>query len=193
MDECGVVTEETTRRINKAIELEEVSPSSILLVSGWGYKMGVSKSLAYAMYSYVLEARPDIANRTRCQSHSRDTVGDAVFARLLLEATPDHYRRSLRVVTSSYHEFRAAKIFNFVFHGLCSVELHSCQWETTPSTLEKESLSTRAFYNSFRGVSPGDIETIFDRLAKEHPYYNGKKYARIHPYSYYRNLKPDLS
>ena len=132
------------------------------------------------MRAYLLTMHPTLSERSRCQRLSRDTVGDAVFSRIFLDTLTGRQEKYLvNVVTSDYHVNRSRKIFEFVFPQSCAISVSGVPGFQHDDSAAKEAVSISAFRNTFKNAQSGDLDSIFDALRNDHPFYNGTIYPRI--------------
>ena len=171
MDADGNLNAQTTARVEAGIALLNAGATHLLLM-GWAGVPGSDLSIATAMQRYCLvQGVPASAILT--DDRSRDTAGDAIFARLTLDrltpATP------ITVVTSDYHIPRAQHVFGRVFGATRKVAYVGAH--AIPSAPETEAASMAAFDSTFSRVADGDIDGFVAQLLSDHPYYNGA----VHP------------
>lgn len=179
MDAHGRLNNETAERIDFAAASESVEKSCFFLLCGWAYRRDSDIAIADAMREYIRSRHPWLISRVVCQRISRDTVGDALFARIYLDRlmVDNHY--SLKVFTSDYHAARTSIIFNFFFHNHAPVSVASAPGFGSKKLQARESKSLNAFRNTFQGVSPGDTNCALEILRMKHPFYNGQVYDAL--------------
>lgn len=176
MSRNGELNEETTLRVDKAFEIFIDSQAGSIITCGWAYRTDTGLSIASAMRNYLVNKHGLDKKFILIQDKSRDTVGDAYFARVLY-SDPMVYK-SIAVVTSAYHVERVREIFNFIFSDSVKVNVIGVgSFES--DMLESEKKSLDIFREMFRGVMPGDVVAIHRRLSEMHPYYNGSIYGKI--------------
>jgi hypothetical protein len=111
------------------------------------------------------------------ECNALDTVGEAVFTRLLLPRSLPG--RRFLVVTNEFHARRAAMIFRFVFGPEFEVEVDAIpngpKNETRSAIKEEE--SGRRFCELFEGISAGDIRLIADRFWERHLLYQDARFS----------------
>jgi hypothetical protein len=180
MSSEGELNVETKARIDLAVKLHCKLPSDVILLCGWAYRPDCSIAIADAMKSYILAQFPGFAEKIVCQKLSRDTVGDAVFARICLgELFMGISSFNLNVVTSDYHAKRVQEIFSFVFGKCSSITVAGAPGFSDKRSAAKEIRSLEAFRNTFFDASAGDLNSIYLSLMKNHPFYNGFIHPRI--------------
>jgi uncharacterized SAM-binding protein YcdF (DUF218 family) len=113
------------------------------------------------------------------QRDALDTVGEAIFCRLLLP--PPLPGRRILLVTNDFHADRAAVIFQFVFGPGWTVNVDRVpDGSAAKSALRiHETESLRAFLNLFSGIRAGDIRAILDRFWNGHSLYRGERFAAL--------------
>ena len=180
MSETGELNAETAARVDLAVQIEKHHESTLFLLCGWPYRPDCDISIADAMKGYLLAKYPSLSKVSRCQGLSRDTVGDAVFSRIYLNALVGSLATYVvNVVTSDYHVERTREIFEFVYGEACSVSVVGVSGFRADDSAAKEADSLSAFRTCFCGVLPGDLDSIFSLLRNNHPFYNGEVYPRI--------------
>mgnify|MGYP006291507095 CR=1 FL=1 len=180
MRENGELNAETAARVDLAAQIEKSERSNLILLCGWPYRSDSDIAIADAMRGYLLSKYPAFSQKSRCQRLSRDTVGDAVFSRILLDTlTGGLTTRLVNVITSDYHVNRSREIFEFVFGRTCSVSVSGVPGFQCDDSAAKEADSIAAFRNTFSNTLPGDLDSIFSALRNSHPFYNGQVYPRI--------------
>ena len=180
MSSEGELNAETKARIDSAVKLHHKLPSDVILLCGWAYRPDCSIAIADAMKSYILDKFPGIAEKVVCQKLSRDTVGDAVFARICLSELFEGISSfNLNVVTSDYHARRTQEIFDFVFGKCSSINVPGVPGFSGKGSAAKEIRSLEAFRNTFSDATAGDLNSIYLSLMNNHPFYNGFIHQRI--------------
>jgi len=180
MSSEGELNAETRARIDSAVKLHSKLPSDVILLCGWAYRPDCSIAIADAMKSYILAQFPGLAQKIVCQRISRDTVGDAVFARICLgELFIGISSFNLNVITSDYHVKRTQEIFNFVFGKSSFISVTGAPGFGDKRSVTNEIRSLEAFRNTFSNASAGDLNSIYLSLMNNHPFYNGFIHPRI--------------
>lgn len=194
MSEMGGLNAETAARVDLAAQIEKTHASTLILLCGWPYRSDSDIAIADAMRGYLLAKYPRFSQKSRCQKLSRDTVGDAVFSRIFLDAlTGGLATYSVNVVTSDYHVDRSREIFEFVFGRTCSVSVSGVPGFRCHDSATKEAESLSAFRNTFRNVLAGDMNSIYSALRDRHPFYNGEIYPRINSLGDVANALRDIA
>ena len=180
MSERGELNAETAARVDLAAEIENSQESNLILLCGWPYRTDSHIAIADAMRTYLLTRDPALSQRSRCQRLSRDTVGDAVFSRILLDNLTGRQANYLvNIVTSDYHVNRSREIFKFVFPQSCSVSVSGVPGFQLDDSAAKEKKSISSFRNTFKNIQSGDLASIYCTLRNDHPFYNGTIHPRI--------------
>ena len=179
MSVAGIINEETVSRVDLAIELDLQQPADKIILCGWPYRPDCDVSIAEAMKDYIHSKCPELLPKIICQKLSRDTVGDAFFARILLEQIYGASSFCLDVATSNYHVDRTRRIFAFVFQHRAVISVSGSILPPPKWHEESEARSLVAFEQTFDGVEPGDLIGIHAALRSRHPFYNGKAYPVI--------------
>jgi uncharacterized SAM-binding protein YcdF (DUF218 family) len=169
MDATGALNEESAHRAEFAAKLALTDPDTKIVTPGWAYRPDSPLRIGAAMKDHILGHCDVPADNILSHLDSKDTVGDAVYCRELLDGKGVHY--SLDVVTSDYHCERASQIFRFVFGDSVGLEIHPVPTLNPASKCEAERLSTEAFRKTFSGINAGDFKAIRMRLLESHPLY----------------------
>lgn len=178
MSSKGVLNDETKARIDLGVKLHSEFSSDVIVLCGWAYRPDCSIAIADAMKAYIYAQDPELVQRTICQKLSRDTVGDAVYARLYLDELFVGFSSfRVSVITSDYHAKRTQEIFDFVFGASSFVRVEGVLGFNSKASEAAEIQSLEAFRRTFLGITPGDLNSIYSSLMNKHPFYNGI----IHP------------
>ena len=113
------------------------------------------------------------------QGDALDTVGEAIFLRLLLP--PMRAGARLLIVTSDFHAARAERIFRFVYgtnFDLAFESVPNGPEHETPSAA-KEAASLERFDKLFLGIKAGAIEAILSRFWERHELYRDARHAEL--------------
>lgn len=171
MDKYGSLEEESILRAKEAAKIVQATSGAEILALGWPYREDSEIAIAEALKKFLVEGKhldPSLINVELC---SRDTVGDAIFSRLLLE---DYLKqRDITVITSDYHARRVKEVFDFFFFGWANVSVIGVPTASSHLKLDHEESSLEAFRKTFDGVDPGDIKSALRVLLSQHPFYNG--------------------
>ena len=183
MNNKGGLNDETVARLNLASDIANNHKTELTILCGWAYRSDCDLSLAEAMKRHLYRLNPRLAFRSICQEFSRDTVGDAIFSRIYLDANiGEESEYKLNVITSEYHRPRAQEIFEFVFGNNQCIELFTISGFNSKELEINENRSLNAFRKTFMDLPTGEIKAIFTRLQSEHPLYNGSSHPRIGSY-----------
>ncbi len=132
------------------------------------YEIALSGSRCEEMKNIILENNI-LESEVLMEKISKDTVGDAVFSKLLL-ALPKKWK-SLAVVSSNFHIPRVRNIFNFVYGQSFKINYFGAQSNGNVDFSEHEKNSLEIFRKDFKGVAPGDNPRILERLFERHDFY----------------------
>ncbi len=177
MDNFGILNNESRLRVNCAIDALSCNYASILITCGWAYRKDLNISIAEAMRKYAKTLYSSTNATILTEANSRDTVGDALFTKINM-ALPLGWKK-IMVVTSDYHVKRSRNIFTFVYGPSIQIDVIGTPCPHDRQQINKEIVSMAAFSKTFDGITPGDTKAIYERLRKEHPFYNGKIYKQI--------------
>ena len=179
MNRMGVLNAESKGRCKIASNLYRKHKYNKIIVPGWAYRDDSQFSISSRMKNYLVNRCYLNSSKIIEEPRSRDTVGDAIFSRLLVN---NFYNQitNLTVVTSEYHVSRAIKIFQFVFGEDIQVDsLESFGIKINCSLESNEMSSLEAFKKTFSGVAPGDFKNILEIFLSNHPLYNGEKFSKL--------------
>ena len=180
MNKMGVLNAESKGRCKIANELLRNHKYNKVIVPGWAYRSDSQITISSKMKHYLINKMHVNQNIVFEEPRSRDTVGDAIFCRLLLSEYLDEIT-DLTIVTSDYHVKRAVKIFGFVFGDKVLVNtFDSFCTDRLSSVISNEIASFEKFEKTFSDIMPGDVKIILERLLSHHPFYNGEKHPKMY-------------
>jgi uncharacterized SAM-binding protein YcdF (DUF218 family) len=173
----GALTPTLERRVERAIHHLRAGNTTILVMSG-GQSPSEPCSSAEAMRKYAVEWGVPPASVIE-QRDALDTVGEAIFNRLLLP--PPLPGRRVLLVTSDFHARRALAIFRFVFGPRFEIEVDHVPEAASGGTRREaqEAESLRRFQTLFAGIEPGDLSNIVERLWTRHVLYQGAHFGEL--------------
>lgn len=171
MDKNGVLNDESSSRVDRAIALLETEYSHLLLM-GWHCVKECEISIAEAMYEYC-RSNGVSTQKLLLDKRSRDTVGDAIYSRKFLSQIKNV--KAIAVVSSDYHIKRTKIIFDRVYGYPNLLRFFSANTDLDRAKEENKSLLD--FDNTFQGVQSGNLAQFESVMVKFHPFYNGT----IHP------------
>jgi uncharacterized SAM-binding protein YcdF (DUF218 family) len=174
MEEDGTPSAETRARADLAARLASSVDCKVALM-GWAYRPDNDLCISDAMAGYLQAAHGLAEGQLLIDRRSRDTVGDAVFSKIML--TGIFANREIVVATSDYHADRALKVFRFIYGPDWQVSVAGAVVGSTNEQRLHERQSLAAFEQTFEGIASGDDKRIQATLVTKHPYYNGG----IHP------------
>ena len=179
MSKKGILSSEGKARSHIALNNFKAMNYCFLLTSGWAYRMDSEISLSQAHRNFIANKFGNLEMSIIENHLSRDTVGDALFARYLYSDKIGVNR--LMVVTSDYHVNRAKKIFSDIFFDVKSLEIVGVP--SNPKSMDRlnlcEEQSLNAYKKTFIGCNFRNLQELITRLLSHHPYYNGKIYTRL--------------
>lgn len=181
MDERGELSSESKRRARCGVEILRDREYDSIITLGWAYRQDTSITLAESMKQYMTNVLDVQHSKIQINTHSRDTVGDAIFSKLFFLNNNIILTAPLFVVTSFFHLKRTKEIFKFVYAKTVPLVFVPTGKTATPMRKRSEINSLRSFKNTFFDIQDGDICEIVKRLYNDHPYYNGLKFAK-NPY-----------
>lgn len=157
-------------RMDVGISLFQDVDSEWLLLTGAKTNPDVAATEADVMCEYAVEQGVDPSNII-CERNAEDTVGNAYFARRIIEALETD-SKTIHVVSSCYHTERAEYIFNQCFgtaYTICTEHCHN-YYEAPETTQEEQKLEQVT--QLLGTVSPGDIDEIRQQLIDHHTLYD---------------------
>jgi uncharacterized SAM-binding protein YcdF (DUF218 family) len=170
----GTLTPTLRSRVDRAIDHYRQGSTRTLVMSG-GRLDSEPCSAASAMKAYAA-SNGISANDILEQGDALDTVGEAIFLRLLVP--PLRAGGRLLIVTSDFHAARAERIFRFVYGTDLDLSVEAAPNgpdHETPSAA-KESASLERFDKLFLGIDAGDIEAILSRFWQRHALYRDSRH-----------------
>ena len=176
MNQQGELNAESQARADLAADKFLSGGFNQIITCGWDYRQDSEISIADAFEAYLVSVRQISSECIYAEVRSRDTVGDAVFTRLLIDEN-NLIESEFVVVTSRYHVNRTREIFTFVYGESAHISVVGSECAPQQSHQHTEKKSLEAFRATFAGITPGDIESIYSRMLESHPFYNGN----IHP------------
>ena len=178
MSKNCVLGEESVARAKLAIETFQTGEFQYLVTSGWAYRSDSKTPISDVVADYIIN-NSDIDHCCVVSSpYSRDTVGDAYFARKLSQLREAD---GLVIVTSDYHVKRTQKIFKTLLSKSVEIVVLGAETRYTydQKTLDYEEKSITAFDRTFKETNVEDIRSIYNSLVCNHPFYNGKIHSKI--------------
>ena len=179
MSKEGVLSNESVERAKKAISLFEKYKLNFLITSGWNYRLDSELFLCEVVRQYIIENSKIDPKRIITLPKTRDTVGEAFFC---LRQSQEIGIEKLYIVTSDYHKQRVKKIFKVFFTNTTKIEIICIKTGLINDSLVKknELKSIKQFEETFASVDNKNIDSIYECLLKNHPFYNGKVYPKIY-------------
>lgn len=187
----GGGTRAMQHRVEKLAELARTRESAAIVLSGGGF--GKNTTEAFDMAGLLNNAKLAGERRILREEDSLDTVGNAVFVKLLLrlESLLDK-GQNVCVVTSRFHAARSFNIFRQVFgpdYGLAVVgtqtvfdnasELKRAAHELRTDSVSSGSIFrvpdfTTALPDDSLALNPGDEQAFFMQMLLEHGLYKNR-------------------
>jgi uncharacterized SAM-binding protein YcdF (DUF218 family) len=159
-------TAELVRRVKHGVETARLASrrgESMLLFSG-GRTSGIESEASIMHREYELSCS-ETAIPSILENRSLDTVGNAYFSARILEKLD--YGRVV-IVTSPFHIPRSKYLFSFILGR----RVGSSTFGPVPRTVpRKERVPLEMAKNLLAGVNRGDLDAVWDRMRRMHPYY----------------------
>ena len=188
----GLLKIESKARAEKAFNVATDKKAKYLITCGWDYREDSKISLADAFHSY-LEKKKIKDCSIISQKFSRDTVGDAIFSKIIFECLKlDLDKTKIIVISSDYHIKRVKNIFSRVFDLKIEYmktnigEVIDLDYQ---KILRKEEKSLKKFKSDFKYAENGNSKSFYETLRQNHSFYNGDIYPRI---CNYKKIKSSL-
>ena len=109
---------DSAKRLDQACKIFLKHNCDLLITTGCQYKKNMKSTLAQLMASRAKKLHNIPEEKIFMETHSKDTVGEAVYVRKFLD---EMNIASLKIVTSDWHTERAREIFSFVFWNQVSI------------------------------------------------------------------------
>lgn len=177
MSKEGELNNESSSRMNLAIEAFHENQAPYIVTCGWAYRTDSPVTIADAMRNYAIKMGNINPGSIITEMNSRDTVGDAIFTKK--NVALKRRWNNILVVTSDYHVSRTQIIFNYIYGDHYNIDVKGATTSTANEQLKNESSSLIAFYDTFEDIEAGDDALIHQRLYEKHPFYNGVVYPKI--------------
>jgi len=181
----GVLKNESKSRADEALKVVIKENAKYLITCGWDYRKDSNICLADAFNNYLknkIFKGCSIIN----QRFSRDTVGDAVFCKMVIDFLKiDLNKSKIIVVSSEYHIERVKYIFSRVFDlkiEYIKTPIRNSNCFENDEILKKEKRSLAKFKIDFKDAELGNALKFFNILKEKHSFYNGIVYPRISSY-----------
>lgn len=156
-------------RVDVGVRLLKEEPDRQLLMCGGETNPEVPYAESEVMKRHAVEKGAD-PDRVLTERRSKDTVGNAYFARRMVEDRLDTSRITL--VTSSYHLARSIYVFEHCFGDEYDVRAPDCYESSVSASEAGEARSMSLNRQLFAGVQPGDMATIRRRMIDRHALYS---------------------
>ena len=111
MDIAGILNLESKKRSDLGIDLFKKYNSSCIITLGWDYREDSDLYISDCVKNYICSRKinPEVIIS---ENNSRDTVGDAIFSKLVVSKT--NYNK-IMITTSNYHIARTKTIFKMIY------------------------------------------------------------------------------
>ena len=176
MKQGGKLENESKARADLAIKTFFNNNCDFILTLGWDYRQDSNIPIAHAFSSYIKDKRVS-AEKIISDINSRDTVGDAIFSKIILMR--EYNPKKIYVVSSDYHIQRVEIIFRSIYQDQFDLEFLSCHIDKDKNHETKELKSLNAFKKTFEDIDFSNNEILLKRLSSQHPFYNGDIFPKI--------------
>ena len=174
MNKQGILNEESSSRAILAADLFFKTNARYIITTGCAYREDTDLPIAHAFANYLQDRCKVPFQRILKDINARDTVGDAYYT--TANITLPLKLKKIIIVTSNYHVNRTSEIFDFIFADKINFEVVGANVPCKNGVYDKELESINAFRTTFDGVMKGNLDQIFERMRKSHPFYNGDVY-----------------
>ena len=159
-------------RLKKTSEIFFHKNCDFLMTTGWKYENKFEHSLAGYMAIAANEKFGVPLKKILKEERSKDTVGEAVFSKLLISELFPDLGLELFVITSDWHLKRAQEIFEFIYAD----ENINLSFETIPggeleAAEEVNNISLELFRSMMTNCKAGNTIMALDVLKKRHKLY----------------------
>lgn len=171
----GDLNDETSARVRLAVQIYLQKPVPLIL-SGSSYAQLVDQDISEKMKMLAIQEgvrEEDLY----LEKNSRDTVGDAYFT-IKNVAIPKGFK-SLLIVSSDYHLERAKVVFEKIGGPRFQMSAKGCAGFSSPNIIEAEKKSMSVFNQTFCNIKAGDLQSVYQKMRADHPYYNGSLFPQI--------------
>ena len=158
-DENGNLTNYGTGRLERAYHLFGL---------GETHKIALSGSQSHEMKRYLTD-KGVFDGAIFLEDKSKDTVGNAIFSKMFL-ALPNRWE-NIAVISSDFHFPRVEKIFDFVYWNDFKMTYIKTKSNGKIDFSRHERESLQKFWETFKGIKPGDGLNIIPRLFESHELY----------------------
>ncbi len=178
MNSNKILCKETKLRANFAIKLALKKNIKTIITSGWAYRQDTSMPIGKVVGKFISDKIHNSNIKVFSDINSRDTVGDALFIK---EKLVNLNCSKLIVVTSDYHVVRTKLIFESFLNHLTKIKVVgvTSDFKLNKKILLNEKNSIIAFKNTFKNIDFKNNKEVFEKLLKEHPFYNGDIYTKL--------------
>ena len=148
-------------RVNKGVEVFRRENADYMILSGGKTNPSVSISEAEVMKRHAIRKGVE-PEKIILDEESRDTIENAYYTRKIVDEISDE-RKSLivYVISSCYHMKRAKFDFEQIYGSECPPNFEYC---FEAEEREKEGVLMERDKAFFRGIEPGDMKRIEEKL-----------------------------
>ena len=153
-------------RVDVGIDVLDRTESDLLLLSGGSSNPVIDRTESAAMSEYAVERGVD-PDRIRLEPNALDTIGNGYFSARLLD-TEQFDVGQLYLVTSQYHNERAAYVFRRCFGETVSVgdsHVYDAGLTRDKQVVEAERRRLIRERERLGPITPGDLDAIGRLLA----------------------------
>jgi|APHM01.1.fsa_nt_gi Uncharacterized conserved protein len=169
-------------RVELGLRLFDREDDEGVIMTGGRTNPDVDTTEAEVMKDYAIERGLD-SDDILIEPRGKDTVGNAYFSRRVIEthlntATTSCSPSTVRLATSCYHVARATYIFENCFGDRYDIFAPDCYDSDIPTKEVSEDESISLTRQLLAPVTPGDLESIRDRMIKTHDLYDASDFSK---------------
>lgn len=165
------IHESLQQQVDLGIRTLRDTDAEHLILTGGRTNPSVPRAESEAMRTYASEQGVE-ATTIRTETTSRDTIGNAFFARILVDELPDV--DTVRVVTTCYHAERAAYVFEQCFGPAYDIRTPYCYETGVPKAERSEAEALERTEAFFDPVTPGELAQLAARIDENHDLYGDR-------------------
>ena len=170
--EEGVLSNDAKSRIETASKIFKSEECNFFITTGWRNHKKLKFSIADFMAKEANLKFKIPSKKIIKETKAKDTVGEALFTKLLIHRNFNFEELIIHIVTSDWHQMRAMEIFNFIYaEENTELVFTAIKGSEEEANKEVENNSIKKFRKLITNCKPGDTKEIYKLLNKEHKLY----------------------